>query len=369
VEEVRDVVQGQLGGERADLVVAFASPHFADAYRDLPALIHELLGCRVVVGCSAAGVIGGGRELEFVPALSITAASLPGVEVSTFHLERDALPDLDGGQAAWRELLDVPADPMPHFLLFADPYSFDPRDLLMGLDFAYPGSAKLGGLASTEPSALFVGDATFDSGLVGVALSGAIAVDPIVAQGCRPLGEPHTVTAARQNLIVSLDDRRPTDVLGQLYASLEPAEQERFREALHVGVAPSSLAAEPDYLIRNVIGVDSRQGLLAVGTTVRTGQTIRFHVRDAKTAEQELTTLLDGYRRAHPNGPAGALLFSCAGRGASFYGDPDRESTLLADSLGAVPVGGFFCGGELGPVGDDSHLLAYTSSLALIREA
>lgn len=366
VAEVRDGLLGPLDGARPDLAIAFASPHYASASDELPGLVSELLGCETLLGCSALGVIGGGRELEFVPGLSLTVASLPGVTVTPFHVEGESLPDLDGAPGAWIDLIGVAPQPTPHFLLCADPYSIDPRDLLMGLDFAYPAATKLGGLASADANVLFVGDRVHRGGLAGIALAGDVAVEPIVAQGCRPLGEPMTVTGAKQNLILTLNDQRPTDVLGRLYAQLDSAEQDRFRQSLHIGVAPSALTDEPEYLIRNVIGLDSRQGILAIGASVRAGQRVQFHVRDAQAAEDELAVLLEAYHDTHPH-TAGALLFACSGRGSGFYGGPDRESELLRQTLGAVPVSGFFCGGELGPVGGSSHLLGYTSSLALVR--
>ncbi len=124
------------------------------------------------------------------------------------------------------------------------------------------------------------------------------------------------------------------------------------------------------FLVRNVIGVDPHRGALAIGASLAEGLVVQFHLRDAATSREDLDRLLARYA-ARPGAapPAGALLFSCLGRGAALYGEPDHDTAALRRHLGDVPVGGFFCNGEIGPVARRTFLHGYTSAFALVRPA
>ena len=208
IDECVASLGNQLGGDTPHLAVVFASFHHQQNYEAIPQLIRQGLGtgdaAPVVLGCSGGGIIGNGQEVEQSPALSITAASLPEVTLTPFHLASDSLPDLDAGPASWEELLKVSPADAPHFVLLSDPYSFPTQNLIMGMDFAYAGAAKIGGLASGGQqqggNALFLGDQMHRSGAVGVAMHGNITVDTVVAQGCRPIGRPMRITQSRRNL-------------------------------------------------------------------------------------------------------------------------------------------------------------------------
>lgn len=371
VEAAEKALRARLGDARPDLLLVFASAHLRPLFSRLPEELALRLQPRSLIGCVGAGVIGEGREVEQRPALSVIAAVLPGVELRPFHVEAEDLPDLDHGPAGWQELVGVPPAPAPQFILLADGASFDPRSLLEGLDFAYPGSVTIGGLASgRRGDPLFFGRGLVASGAVGVALQGNIAVDTVVAQGCRPIGEALTVTRCKDHVLEEVDGRPPLEVLSELYEGLSPADQELLQHSLHIGVASTALS-EPgkgDFLIRNVMGADPERGVLAVGALLRRGQTVRFHLRDAAAADEDLQGLLAGYRdRPREQAPAGALLFSCTGRGRHLFGAPNHDSDAFRKALGDVPLGGFFCGGEIGPVGDATHLHGYTSSFGIFR--
>lgn len=368
--EVAAAVSDDLGAE-PDLVCVFLSPHYRDRYPEVPHQIRASLpGDYVLLGCSGAGVIGAGRECEQDPACSLTAAVLPGVTITPFHVEADSLPTPDDPPHAWQGLVNVPTDPAPQFVLLSDPYTCDPTRLLEGLDFAYPQSPKVGGLASDGVgNALFLNDEVLRSGSAGLALSGNVVLDPIVAQGCRPIGPTHVITHCHQHLLLELNGQKPTEVLAEIYQSLEEPDQELLHHALHLGVAATGLLEDgvpPPFLIRNVLGADPRRGLLAIGAALRTGQTVQFHLRDSRAAEEDLAQLLQTYRE-HEHAPAGALLFSCTGRGEHLYGRPNHDSEAFNSKLGHIPLGGFFCAGEIGPVGPSTHLLGYTSSFGVFR--
>jgi small ligand-binding sensory domain FIST len=357
VEEAAAIVRGGLTGGMPDLVVAFVSPHHESGYRQLPALVRGALGGGRLLGCSAGGVIGGGRELEGRPGLSLTAAELPGVTVTPFHLEEPAVPP-------------APAGETPSFLLLPDPFTFDVDEFLHTLDAAWPGSTIVGGLASGGRSpggnALYLDDAVHRRGLVGAALGGNLMVDTIVAQGCRPIGEPMFVTRSERNVIHEMDGRRAGSVLQDLYNFASAEDKQLFRTSLFLGIVMREDRQEyrqGDFLIRNVMGIDGKSGALVIGALVRDGMVVQFHLRDARTSAADLDELLRRYRGR----PAGALLFSCLGRGQHLYGEPDHDSNTFRRHAGEVPLGGFFCNGEIGPVQGTTFLHGYTSAFGLFR--
>ncbi len=374
LREVAAGVARDLAGATPDLAVVFVSEQHQHEYERVPALLRTLLAPRVVIGCSAGGVIGGGRELERQAAVSLTVASLPDVALTPFHLEGETLPERDAGAAAWEARVGVAPARGPAFLLLPDPFTFDAESLVAGLDAAFPDSPKIGGLASggREPgaNALYLGDTVYRSGAVGLALSGDVTVDTVVAQGCRPIGEPMFVTRADQNILYALDGRSALGVLQQLLAEADARDRQLFANSLFLGVVMKEQLEyrQGDFLIRNLLGIDGKSGAIAVGAALRTGMVVQFHLRDAATSAQDLDAVLARYQEGPPRGPAGALLFSCLGRGEQLYGEPDHDTTTFRRHLGAVPLGGFFCNGEIGPVHGSTFLHGYTSAFGLFRK-
>ncbi len=359
--DASDVVAAELMGARADVILAFVSPHHAAAYRDIPAWLGARFAGARVAGCSAGGVIGGGRESEGRPALSLLAAALPGVDVRPLRFDdQDELP---------------PRDAAPHFLVLADPLTCDADTLIERLDALYPDARKVGGLASGGGSPgsniLFLDGEAHEEGAVGFAVSGDIRVDTIVAQGCRPIGRPLVITRCEHNVVLELNGRPAVTLLRELFDTLDADDRKLFRTSLHVGIEMKGEQVEyaaGDFLIRNVLGADPGSGALAIGALPRRYQALQFHLRDARTAAHDLAACLARYR-AESGGapPAGALLFSCLGRGVQLYGRPNHDSDLFRERIGPVPVGGFFCNGEIGPVGGTTFLHGYTSSFGLFR--
>ena len=375
VAECASTLITQLGDETPDLVLAFASPHHGPMYDRTPELVREALGGGLLLGCSAGGVIGGGREVEQRPGFALTAASLPGVTLVPFHLDDDTMPDLDAGPDRWEGAVNVQAKVAPQFVLLADPFTMRAENMLLGLDYAFPASAKIGGLASSaqQPggNALFLQDAVHRAGAVGVAMHGNIILDTIVAQGCRPIGRPMQITACRRNVLLELDGEKPLHTLQSLLDHLSQRDQELARHSLFLGVLMDELNDSPkhgDFLIRNIVGIDGESGAVAIGEVLKEGQTVQFHLRDATTSAEDLEAVLSRYGDAL-EGPdiSGALLFSCLGRGQQLYGRPDHDTEMFHNRVGPVPLTGFFCNGEIGPVGGTTFLHGYTSSFGVFR--
>lgn len=376
IEELTGKIKNQMGEGPIDLAFLFASSHFQKEYAEIPAALSKSLGCKTLIGCSAGGVIGGGKEIEQKPAITLTAARLPGVEIIPFHLDNSDLPDLDASPKSWQACFNVAADGKPHFILLADPYTFDAEKGLMGLDFGFPASVKVGGLASggaVNRNALFLNDVSYPSGMIGVALSGNIQVDTIVAQGCRPIGEPLSITRCDRNLLIEIDHKPSLLVLQELYEKLNEEDQKKMQHSLFLGLAMTPFKEDltrGDFLIRNLIGVDSKSGNIAVGAHLREGQTIQFHLRDEETSADELQWLLTQYQvEGASHSAKGALLFSCLGRGIHLYGEADHDSRLFQAKIGPIPLGGFFCNGEIGAVGQTTFLHGYTSCFGIFKPA
>lgn len=397
VKEVTQQATEQLGteGTGPTLAFVFISTAFVSEYSRLLPLLHEQLNVDHIIGCSGTGVVGMAddfpEEVEEGPALSLTLAYLPNVTVKSFHLTGADLPDLDSPPTAWSELLGVAPAEQPNFILMADPFSSGTSELLQGMDFAYPGCPKVGGLAGLESfnnsSGLFCNKKMHKEGIVGVALSGEIVIETIVAQGCRPIGELYRVSEGDRNIMLKLtkadegdelgdrpEDETPLEILQNIFQSLNEEDRELAQNALFIGVAQNGFKpslTRRDFLIRNLVGVDPRNGSIAVADKIRPGMRIQFHMRDAQTSAEDLENLLRRYRverlenkidsKAKSASPVGALLFSCTGRGIGLYEESNFDSDLFEQYLGPLPIGGFFCNGEIGPVGSTTFLHGFTS--------
>ena len=327
-------------------------------------------------GCCAGGVIGGGREIEDRAGLSLTGALLPGVKLKGTHLDAAQVPPVYADARLWEDTLRMTANQLPSFLMLADPFSFETEAYVKGLDRVYPLAPKIGGLASgarqVGGTALYLGNQVYHSGCVTLALTGNIDIDTVVAQGCKPIGDPMFVTVAHENLVREIDGHSPRDVLAELFERLPASERELFSESLFLGLAmrgDTSHYVPGDFLIRNILGMDPQSGALWVNANVPANSVIQFHLRDAATSAHDLERTLTSYRASRPvTSDAGALLFSCTGRGVGLYGQPDHDSNAFRRLVADLPIGGFFCNGEIGPIQNATYLHGYTSAFAVLRE-
>jgi small ligand-binding sensory domain FIST len=376
IDDCSQHIRRRLGqGVEPHLILLFVSPHYHDEWERRGTDLVRRFPQATIIGCSGAGVIGAGQEEESSPAISLTAGHLPHVKIASFHIPAHDMPSPDAPPDAWHAQVGVPPEVSPQFLLLIEPFSTPSDAVLEGLDFAFPASVKIGGLASggLRPGshALFLNDRIHFEGVVGVALSGNLIIDTVVAQGCRPVGHPMRITKAEGSQLLSVDDERPMVALQRLYEQLSPSDQSLVRRNLFLGIAMDPLQEHTelgDFLIRNLVGGDPDLGTLIVGAALSEGQIVQFHIRDAVTSREDLTRCLEGYVAQARGQPAeGAVLFSCTGRGQGLYGQPNHDSDLFQGLVGELPLGGFFSNGEIGPVGGSTYLHSYTSSFGVIR--
>ncbi len=362
VGEAAGEILEQFNGDDPHLVVCFVSPHFVGAFDDAANAIRNLLDPQVFLGVTAGGIIGGSREIEDGPAFSVFAAHLPDATLTPVALQMEDTPD-GSAITGWPDT----AGTAPTLLLAADPFTFPADAFLRRLNEDRPSLAVIGGLASAAShpggNRLILDDQVRSEGAIGVFLDG-VTVDTVVSQGCRPIGQPFTVTRADRNLVAELGGQPAVERLQELAATVSDDERDLLRRGLHVGIVVDEHKVDfgrGDFLVRNVLGADPDAGAIAVGDVVEVGQTLQFHVRDGAAADEDLRALL------HTRRADGALLFTCNGRGQHLFGVPDHDSGVVAELLGSVPVAGAFCAGELGPVGGRNFLHGFTASLALFH--
>ena len=370
--EAAHAARTALGPGPVNLALAFFSASHAAAAESVAETLRELLEPGCLMGASARGIVSSRHEIESDPALSLLVARLPDVQLHPFVL-------LNAGWAAAagdeREFLRH----APHahgaelVLLIGDPFSLHVERVLEAFNRFAPGVRVVGGMASAGMSphsnALILNDWVAREGGMGLALHGALRVDVVVSQGCRPVGPPIQVTRAEQNFLIELDGQPALERAEEVLRELPESERDRLAGGLYIGRPVRGEASGPrDYLIRNLLGADRERGVIAVGDAVREQERIRLHVRDAGTAREDLEMLLSP--QPFDRAASAALLFACNGRGRGLYGRADGDISVLQDALGgAVPAAGMFCAGEVGPVGERNFLHGHTASIAIFRPA
>ncbi|MBK8913906.1 MAG: FIST C-terminal domain-containing protein [Phycisphaerales bacterium] len=374
VAELLPRVADALGGAPVDLCLLLTSAPSTPELPEMAEQVQQRLGARVLVAATAGALICNGQEFEQNIGTAIWAAALPQVRCRAFHFSASDADRLDSPEAV-AEHVGVSPDENPAFLLVGDPFSVYPPDVLDRLHTAYPGRPIVGGLISAgerpgENTLIFEG-LPLHHGVIGVALSGNIRLDALVSQGCRPIGRPLVVTRAERNVIHTLGGRPTMDVLDEVIRGLSQADRRHLETGgLLVGCVVNEYQrtfARGDFLIRNAVGLDPEARALAISDHLRTGQTVQFHVRDRESASADLREALGA---AAADGPAaGALLFSCNGRGTHLFGRPHHDAGALAAALGAPATVGFSCAGEIGPIGGRSYLHGFTAAAALFRPA
>jgi small ligand-binding sensory domain FIST len=372
---------GLQGGE-PDLVCAFVSHHYGEAIERLGPRVAAALGASNLLGCTGEGIIGAAREIEREPALSLWGACLPETIVRPFQVEArlGGSGEASEGELVFSGMPRVKARSKASLLLLADPFSFPMDEYLKRLNTELPGVPAVGGMASggmgPGQNLLFTQSGLVEGGAIGVVLEGGVEVRAVVSPGCRPIGKPWVVTECEENLALKLGGRPAMEVLMETLMALPATDQQHFQKRPFVGLAidPAKHEFRPgDFLARQVVGLQTKKQAVAVGDHLRRGQTVQFLIQDAGTASSDLTALMGaqggGAVMSSGSAPsAGALLFSCNGRGSRMFDEPDHDVTRVRKGLAAdVPVSGFFAMGEIGPVGGKNFLHGFTASVAVFR--
>jgi len=344
-----------------DLALVFVTPVHAGALEEMVSTIRATLAPRTLLGCAAVSVLGGNREVERGPGISLWAGRTG--PVSPFHLS--VAPSPDGLTfTGWPE--DLPEDPSG-LLLIPDPFSFPTDDLLRRMETDRPGMPVVGGMASAarapNGNRLVIDDRVVTSGAIGAFLGQGVEVTTVVSQGCRPVGHPFVVTRAEHNVIYELAGKPAVERLQEVAAALPDDDRELLADMVQIGrvIDESKLDFGPgDFLVRQVVGADPNAGSLRVGDIVDVGSTAQFQVRDHISADLDLRRMVSGHTAE------AALVFTCNGRGTHLFPEPDHDASVVSESLGGAPVAGMFCAGELGPIGNHNFMHGFTASVVLL---
>lgn len=356
-----------------DVVVLFANPAFGEACADLVREVRERTHARTLIGCVASAVLANGEEVDRRPGLSLLALWLPDAMIHPVRLHQEQVclfdePDL------WREVTGTPAVGVNAWLVIAEPFRIDVQSVLKGLTALYPGSSIMGGIASgmqqDRQASVFFDDQVYDEGGVALAIGGPYQIVPFVSQGCEPVGEAWTVTATDRNTILTISNQPALDVLRNAIATLPEHEREGAHNNLVVGFAVDEYRDafhRGDFIIRGLLGIDPDEGALTVGGMPRVGQTIQFHVRDARTADVDLHQMLvEARAHATSGSPVAGLLCTCVGRGVNLFDTPNHDPAAVQAAFGSLPVVGAHCRGEIGPLGGRTVLHGFTATFGLL---
>lgn len=361
------------------LGLVFLTPQFFDVAAEVLEILRVHARIPLLVGCSSQSLIVNGEELEEDAGLVVQLFHLPDARLRAVHFTNADL-EKTTAPADWHRLTGVTPTQTHGWLVFAEPFHLDGETWLREWNAAYPGLPAVGGLASgvfeEQRTQIYLDGEVFEEGGVAVSIGGGVRLECLTSQGCTPIGAPWTITKSEQNLIFQIANRPAYHVLVDTFNGLSKDEQVHSQGNLFVGFASSEYHDEfhrGDFLVRNLLGADPQKGILAVGALPRPGQTIQFHRRDAATATEDLVAGLERTRRRLGDATVyGGLLCICNGRGRRLFGPlgrPNHDAGLVQEQLGPLPVAGFFCNGELGPVGGRNFLHGYTASLALLVKA
>jgi small ligand-binding sensory domain FIST len=353
---------------------------FLSNYDDVFALstyqgIQEKLFIKTLLGCCCYGVIADRKEIENTPAAVLLLATLPEVDISPFYHPAGSYDDLSKPED-WYDFLNVYPNEKPQFIIFSDPLNTSLSVFLEAITHAYPDAPAFGGLVAAgeqlKSSCLLYNGQSFSEGLVGVFLKGNIHIETIVAQGCRPMGENYIVTSADENIVYELAGKPFYEILEEVLEKVSKEDRKLAEQAIFLGVAMDEYKhrmRQGDYVIRLVMGIDEETGAGILTDAISQGQTVKFHVRDSQAAEKELETLLLNHKQELlRKKPKGAMIVSCSARGIDLFGALGHDTRLIRESIGKIPLAGFFGAGEIGPVHGKNFLHGLTTVLGLFYE-
>jgi len=361
----------RLTAPQVSLGLVFVTPRFFPQAAAVLELLRLNARIPLLIGCSSGALIAGGTEIEENAGFVLALYYLPGAKLDAFYFNQERIEQADE-TSNWPEQTGVARERTNGWLVFADPFHIDAEGWMRSWNAAYAPVPVLGGLSSgggEQRTQVYLNGEVYEEGGVALSVGGDVKLRGVISQGCIPIGDTWTLTKVEQNLIHEIGNRNAYEVLVETVNGLSPEEQRKARGNLFIGLVVNEYAEEfhrGDFLVRNLLGGDPNSGVLAVGALPRAGQTIQFQRRDASAANEDMNELL-GRAKSDLAGTLvfGACLCSCNGRGSSLFGKPDHDAATVQRELGPLGLAGFFCNGEIGPVGQKSFLHGFTASLAL----
>ena len=339
----------------ATVALAFASANYAPHLSEFCEILRVDGHIVDVIGCTASGWIEGGNEFEGGSGCSILA----------LHCDVGDPIALHGDDPHWPSHWNSPPNAS---VILANPFHFDIDVWLRDSNKRFPGLPAIGGLASgggQDDTCVFHNGKVVDAVMLPVV--GRTTLVPVLSQGCRPIGEPFTVTRAEHNVLYALGNQSAYNALESAFQTLTEDQKSHARGNLFAGLAGNEYIDDfkpGDFLIRNIIGADPGSGAVVIGGIPRVGQTLQYQLRDRSIAIEDLDRAYNGVQ-AFSDRAFASLLFSCLGRGKQFFGDSGKDAARLADAIGGKPSAGFFCNGEIAPVRGLNALHGNTAAAAI----
>jgi len=362
----------QLTAPRVSLGLVFMAPKFFPHAKQVLEILRVHAQIPLLAGCSSQGLIVGEEEVEENAGLTLGLYGLPGADLQAFHFTQEQVEEANG-PGYWRLETGLEPEQTNGWLAFIDPFHIDSEAWLKSWNEAYAPLPVLGGLASgdfnEQTTQVYLNGDVFEEGGIAISVGGEVKLAGMTAQGCTPIGDTWTLTKVDQNIIHEIGNRPAYEVLAETFNKLGPEDQKQARGNLFIGLVVNEYLDEfhrGDFLIRNLLSADSRSGSIAVGALPRLGQTVQFQRRSAAAATQDMEELLVRTKREIGDKTVfGGCLCCCNGRGKNLFGQPNHDAQMVQQSLGPLGLSGFFCNGEIGPVGEKNFLHGYTASLAL----
>jgi small ligand-binding sensory domain FIST len=357
---------------RVSLGLVFMSPKFFPHAQQTLEILRVHARVPLLAGCSSAGLVAGSQEIENATGFVLALYSLPGAELKGFRFTQGQVEEANG-PGYWHLETGVEPAHTNGWLVFIDPFHLDAESWVRSWNEAYAPLPALGGLASgafnQQTTQVYLNGDVFEEGGVAISVGGDVKVAGVISQGCTPIGETWTLTRVERNLIHQIANRPAYAVLAETFQKLPLPEQQKARGNLFIGLVVNEYLEDfhrGDFLVRNLLGGDPNSGVLAVGALPRAGQTVQFQRRDAATASEDMREALDRAKKQLGNAAIyGGCLCCCNGRGKNLFGRPNHDAELVQERLGPLGLSGFFCNGEIGPVGEKNFLHGYTALLAL----
>jgi len=365
-------LRSQLVAPQVSLGLVFMSPRFFPRAKQVLEILRVHARIPLLAGCSSQSLIVGDHEVEQNAGLTLGLYALPGAQLKAVHFTQEQVEEANG-PGYWQMETEVEAGWTNGWLAFLDPFHLDSETWLRTWNEAYAPQPVLGGLASgdfsEQATQVYLNGEVYDEGGVGIAVGGDVRLMGVTSQGCTPIGETWTLTKVEQNVIHQIGNRPAYEVLAETFNQLTPEQQKTARGNLFIWLVVNEYLEDfhrGDFLIRNLLSADPRSGSIAVGALPRLGQTIQFQRRSAEAATEDMEVLLARARKQLGDTPIyGGCLCSCNGRGQNLFQRPNHDAQMVQQRLGPMGLAGFFCNGEIGPVGEKSFLHGYTASLAL----
>lgn len=371
INQIISDLQRRLSDQTPDITFVFVSYQLSENLHEIADLLDAQLHSQVVLGCTGESIIGNDQEIENEPAIVVWSAVMPDAELKPFHLNFHR----EGDSIVCEELPECSETDFPRTIfLLGEPFSCAADAAIESFAELLPGSPIFGGMASggntPGKNRLILNGDVIDSGAVGVVVTGGPTIRPIISQGCEPIGTTMLVTKAEDNIIYELGRQPALDMVRDQLLQCTEEQQQLAGNGLHLGIAMSEYRdsfRQGDFLVANVLGFDQERSLMAITRSVRIGQTVQLHVRNASTAHWELLKLIETDRE-HAQSTHAALIFSCNGRGSRLFESPHHDAASLRSVYGEIPAAGFFAQGEFGPVAGKNYIHGFTASIALFSE-